>query len=267
MICCTHCFVTLLFFQISILHCVVSLSRQGLPPPLPPYTPAPFISPRGNTVLQYAITPANPAGYSPYFGHTIPSKDTPIYYQSPEPHLPAVTKKRKEPTGSVTPSCSRNTTKTWCLTDGDYPTYDIQHAIKYHYAAVASLYKDVIANTDNSVDRLKYLSEETYLCPSETAYEMPLRAINTEGKWRIIVNRVKAHYEMLSQTVRFEECTTPGYQCPLVPSCYDTKCFQKHAYHRLLIYDPYDYYVPFSIETFKLPSACSCYNAASAKHI
>ena len=56
------------------------------------------------------------------------------------------------------------------------------------------MYKDVLANTDNSVARLKDIVEETYLCPSETAYIQPLRAINVHGKWRIIVNAVKAHF-------------------------------------------------------------------------
>ena len=28
-----------------------------------------------------------------------------------------------------------------CLADLEYPTYDIQHAIEYHYSAVATLYK------------------------------------------------------------------------------------------------------------------------------
>lgn len=148
----------------------------------------------------------------------------------------------------------------------EYPTYEIQHAIEYHYAAVASLYKDVIANTDNSVDRIKYLSEETYLCPSYSAYEMPLRAINTDGKWRVIVNQVKAHYETLSQTARIEECTSPGKKCSLVPECYDTKCLQKFVYHRFLVYNPYDHYFPFAIESFKLPSSCACYNGDFVTH-
>ena len=59
--------------------------------------------------------------------------------------------------------------------------------------------QDVIANTDNSVDVLKHRSDETYLCPSLTSYVTPLRAVNVEGKWRVIVNGVKAHYETLSQ--------------------------------------------------------------------
>ena len=123
----------------------------------------------------------------------------------------------------------------------------------------------MLANTDNSVDGLVELSQETYLCPSTAAYITPLRAVNTAGKWRIVVNGVKAHYETLTQTARIEECTTAGESCPLVPPCYETTCLQKNIYHRFLVYDPYDEYFPFAIETFKLPSACACHNGAYAE--
>jgi hypothetical protein len=131
--------------------------------------------------------------------------------------------------------CSKNTTKTWCLEDPEYPGYEISHAIEYNYAGVATLYKDVLANTENSVDRLVELPQETYLCPSATGYLVPLRAVNTAGRWRIIVNGVKAHYETLTQTARVEECEGPGLPCPLVPACYETKCLQKSIYHRCVI--------------------------------
>ena len=75
---------------------------------------------------------------------------------------------------------------------------------------MAALYKDVLANTDNSVDRLVELEQETFLCPSTTQYLTPLRAVNTAGKWRVVVNGVKAHYETLTQTARVEQCTTAG---------------------------------------------------------
>merc|ERR550532_1171833 len=84
--------------------------------------------------------------------------------------------------------------------------------------------------------------------------------INAHGQWRIIVNEVQAHYETLTQTARIEECLHAGQPCPLVPECYETKCLQKFIYHRFLVYDPYDYYFPFAIESFKLPSACACFN-------
>merc|ERR1712002_308412 len=183
------------------------------------------------------------------------------YHEAPVHHAPAPYHEPK-PDHYEPPKCSIDNPKTWCLEDPEYPTYEIEHALQYHYEGVQAIYKDVLANTENSVDRLKELVQETYLCPSVTGYIMPLRAINTDGKWRVVVNGVKAHYETLTQTARIEECTTGGEACPLVPACYETKCHQKNIYHRFLVYDAYDQYFPFAIETFKLPSACACYNGA-----
>jgi len=217
-----------------------------------PYTPAP--APYG-----YSPAPYTPAPY-----HPEPAPYAPVHHpvpHHPPPHHPAPYHPHEE----VPPVCSKDNPKPWCLEDPEYPTYEIQKAIEYHYDSVQQMYKDVLANTDNSVDRLKEIVQETYLCPSETAYIQPLRAVNVHGKWRIIVNHVKAHYETLTQTARIEECTTPGSACPLVPECYETKCLQKSIYHRFLVYDPYDQYLPFAIESFKLPSACACYNGAYAE--
>ena len=41
--------------------------------------------------------------------------------------------------------------------------------------------------------RLTEIEEETYLCPSEVGYVRPLRAVNTDGKWRVIVNNIKVN--------------------------------------------------------------------------
>lgn len=162
------------------------------------------------------------------------------------------------------PACAENTTKPWCLEDAEYPLYEIKHAIQYHFTKVIDLYADVEdLNTELSVERPNTLDEETYLCPSETAYVRPLRAVNTDGKWRIIVNNVETHYKTLTQTTRVEECLTAGEACPLVPECQDSTCLQKSVYHRFLVYDPYDKYFPFAIETFKLPASCACLLDAS----
>ncbi|XP_063593047.1 protein spaetzle-like [Penaeus indicus] len=162
-------------------------------------------------------------------------------------------------THTAVPACAKNTTKTWCLEDAEYPTYEVRHAVDYHFSKVIDLYADVAElNTELSVERPNTLEEETYLCPSETVYVKPLRAQNTEGKWRVIVNNIEAHYQTFTQTTRIEECLTSGDACPLVPDCYESKCLQKSIYHRFLVYDPYDQYFPFAIETFKLPASCAC---------
>ena len=157
------------------------------------------------------------------------------------------------------PACSKNTTKSWCLQDSEYPVYEVQYALDQHYQAVLSLYKDVAVNTANSVDTRNKLVQETYLCPSTTSYVQPLRAVNVQGKWRIIVNRVVSYNYKFDQHARVEECDVAvGTACPLVPSCYESKCVQKNIFHRFLVYDPYDYHYPFAVETFKLPASCAC---------
>ncbi|XP_071546599.1 neurotrophin 1-like [Panulirus ornatus] len=196
-------------------------------------------------------------GYHPQpaYGHPQPTYyPQPVYYQQATYH--------SQPTyhhQPAVPACAANTTETWCLEDPDYPEYEINHALQYNVHHVLALYADVAGlSTPLSVERPKTLKEETYLCSSETSYVKPLRAINTDGKWRVIVNNVNVHYQTLTQTTRIEECLTSGDACPLVPECYESKCLQKSIYHRFLVYDPYDQYFPFAIETFKLPASCAC---------
>ena len=132
-------------------------------------------------------------------GHPGPYAPPPPPYGHP-PHGPPP--HGHDPHYAGPPACAKhlpNKPYKYCLEDPEYPTYEIQQAIEYNYDAVQQLYKDVLANTENSVDRLKDIIQETYLCPSETKYIQPLRAVNVHGKWRIIVNHVKAHYELLSQ--------------------------------------------------------------------
>jgi hypothetical protein len=235
--------------------------------PEPAYTPAAPYHPEPYAPEPYAPAPyAHPAPHHPAPHHPAPHHPAP-HHAAPHhaaPYHPAPHHAKAEPHYGP-PACSKGNPKPWCLEDKEYPAYEIEKAIEYHYDSVQQMYKDVLANTDNSVARLKDIVEETYLCPSETAYVQPLRAVNVHGKWRIIVNAVKAHYETLTQTARIEECTTPGSACPLVPECYETKCLQKSIYHRFLVYDPYDAYLPFAIDSFKLPSACACYNGPYAE--
>ncbi len=190
------------------------------------------------------------------------SDNPPPGYLKPDYHHPI---KSYYELKSEVPYCAKNSknNKSWCLSDTEYPFYDIQYALDQHIEAVQSLFKDVMANTANSVDELNRLGDETYLCSSSTAYVQPLRAVNVEGKWRIIVNKVESYGYKYAQTARIEECDAPvGTTCTLVPSCYDSKCVQKSVFHRFLVFDPYDQYFPFAIESFKLPASCACVVAA-----
>ncbi|XP_064113512.1 uncharacterized protein LOC135220150 [Macrobrachium nipponense] len=165
---------------------------------------------------------------------------------------------------SYTPACSKKTTKPWCLEDEEYPTYNITQAANYHSEKLLSLYADVNdLSTKLSVDRPKGLQEETYVCKTATSYVKPLRIQNTDGHWRIIVNNIDLYHQRLTQTTRIEECQAPGDVCRKVPDCYNSKCLQKSVYHRFLVYDPYDEYFPFVIESFKLPASCDCLLGAS----
>ena len=63
---------------------------------------------------------------------------------------------------------------------------------------------------------------------------------------------------------RVEECLDSGEACPLIPHGprhYESKCVQKFTYQRMLVYDPYDKYLPFAVEgrcSVELMSACRC---------
>ncbi|XP_045118461.1 neurotrophin 1-like [Portunus trituberculatus] len=237
----------------------------------------------------HSIPAYHPTTYAPTpapFHHSTPA---PAYHPATPPYHHPITPSHLQPTPTAAPgyphayhpptakpgyefkcygydqvpTCSYNTTKPWCLYDYEYPLKEMEEALHYFKHHLLTLYADLAdLYTGNSVNRPKTLTEETYLCPSETAYVRPLRAINTEGYWRTIVNNVKVDYEVLTQTTRVEECQSYA-ECPLVPQCYKSKCLQKFIYHRFLVYDPCDEYFPFAVETFQLPASCACLLGAS----
>ncbi|XP_045118595.1 neurotrophin 1-like [Portunus trituberculatus] len=158
------------------------------------------------------------------------------------------------------PACAANSSRPWCLEDAEYPTHEIQHAAEHFFNLLLPLYTDVSnLNTELSLSRpINTLQDETYLCPSSTNYVQPLRVVNTNGHWRVIVNNIKLYTDTLTQTTRVEVCLTPGSACPKVPDCIGSSCLEKSVYHRFLVYDPTDHHFPFAIESFKLPTTCAC---------
>lgn len=179
-------------------------------------------------------------------------------------HVHAHSKVPAKPEPEV-PACAANSSRPWCLEDAEYPTKEIEHAAEHYFHSLLPLYTDVAnLNTELSVDPpVNTLQDETYLCASSIAYVKPLRVVNADGRWRIVVNNVKLYKNTLTQTARVETCGAPGASCPKVPDCLESSCHEKSVYHRFLVYDPYDLHLPFGIESFKLPSACACYLGAS----
>ncbi len=136
---------------------VTTVPHGSGPPPLPPYTPAPkhyYYTPRHApvTAAAAAVTPAY--HHSAYQRHGPTYKPLHYHMASPPPPPPYSPSRhlRLHPLPNYhyhdgPPACAKNATRPWCLDDHEYPSREVQHAIEYHYAAVAALYKDVVANT------------------------------------------------------------------------------------------------------------------------
>lgn len=224
--------------------------------------PADFLDPK----LSFPLGPPPPLSHlsslgplGPLSPHSFKTIDPLAPLTPHEPHLPHISGQPKHCQYPKVPTCASNTTQPWCIVDYDYPAHEIAAVIHQHRLGVLALYADVAdLSTENSVVRPLALHEETYICPSEVSYVRPRRAVNTKGHWRTIVNNVKVGYDLFTQTARIEQCLSYGKSCPLVPPCYNSKCVQKSSYQRFLVYDSCDPVFPFSIESFKLPTACSC---------
>jgi hypothetical protein len=214
--------------------------------------------------------------------------------QAPPPHHP-ISPHHPAPAphaycdAKATPKCAIHTNLPFCFDDAEYPEYDIASKISQDpiflkkYSDVADQSADDLveaigryqeesfdygyytgASKGNSpYDITHWIGPEGYLCPSEVAYGKLKRAINVEGYWRIILQHVPKDYGYgnynYTQTARMETCLTPDSACRLLAPCYESKCTQKYIFHRMVSVDPCDPYRGFFIDTYKLPSACSCH--------
>ena len=222
----------------------------------------------------------------PHHGPVHPVPHHPVPHHAPH-HPPPPHHGYCDP--KAPPTCALHTDVPFCLDDPEYPEYEIADKIsqdpiflkKYSDIADQSaddLVEEIVAPQEASFDYNYYtgaskgpspydashwIGPEGYLCPSQVDYVKILRALNVEGFWRVILQHVPkdygyGHYNY-TQTTRLEACLTPDSACRLLAPCYGSKCTQKYVYHRMLSYDPCDPYRGFFIDTYKLPSACSCH--------
>jgi len=222
---------------------------------------------------------------APYAPAPTPYAPAPAPY-APEPYHPAP---HSYCDPKAPPKCAEGSDLPYCVLDPEYPAYDIAHKISQDalflkkYADVADqsandLVQDITKEQEEHFDYKYYsgaskgpspydathwIGPEGYLCPSDVDYAKITRAVNVEGYWRIILQHIPegygyGHYNY-TQTTRLETCLTPDSACRLLAPCYQSKCTQKYVYHRMLSVDPCDPYRGFFIDTYKLPSACSCH--------
>jgi hypothetical protein len=154
----------------------------------------------------------------------------------------------------------------------------VQYAIDYDPLVLKKYAEITDQSADNLVDGLTSLSEkhfnyseyhgktfdkgnwvggEGYICPSDVVYARPLRAVNVDGEWRVIVQDIA--WPGYTQTHRVEKCLFPGVACRTLAPCFGSKCLQKYVYQRMLSFDPCDPQKGIFIDIYKLPSACSCH--------
>ncbi|XP_076043831.1 uncharacterized protein LOC143026927 [Oratosquilla oratoria] len=182
---------------------------------------------------------------------------------------------------SQPPACALNTSLTYCLEDEDYPLFEVQAFVQAD-ATFGLKYAEVPGQSaDNLVDGITREHEETmdysfytgsstgsspfdlthwtgpsgFVCPSEVSYATPKRARNVGGFWRVIVNDLQE----VMQTIRIESCLFPRAACRTIGPSYQSHCLQKHNYQRLLSWDPCDPYKGLFLDTYRFPTACSCF--------
>ena len=87
-----------------------------------------------------------------------------------------------------------------------------------------------------------------------------MRARNTYGVWKVIVNIPEYYYGSkyykYRQKIRMELCIYPGAPCSYVSTGYVSSCVQKYRYVSLLVYTHVE---GLHMDSFKLPVACSCH--------
>ncbi len=96
-------------------------------------------------------------------------------------------------------------------------------------------------------------------CLSLSLLLKPIRAANVDGDWRVIVQDASdiIQRERIVTCVSTDvQCQNPQYFAPV--QCYTTRCYQQYLTRRLLSFDPCNPARGVFVDSFKMPSACSC---------
>lgn len=102
--------------------------------------------------------------------------------------------------------------------------------------------------------------EEENTCPAMLLHVNPIRAENTKGHWRVIVQDLKG----VHQRERIIMCLHEESSCREIDydQCHTSRCSQQLRRRRLLAYDPCHPERGVFVDTFNFPSACSCHTSS-----
>ena len=119
----------------------------------------------------------------------------------------------------------------------------------------------VVLRIQPSVSQV-YAYKKRQVCSSEVKFVEPGVALDSEGKWRLIVQSPNK----MEQTVAVDTCTNPDSPCPGVSECgKKSRCVQRYNYQLLMaipLGEQHQEDCP-SLRAFRLPAGCVCHAETS----
>lgn len=144
----------------------------------------------------------------------------------------------------------------FCINDEEYPDDDIKLATEF--SELADKFSSKSIGDDEPIGSLANTVNNTG-CVTTSLIVKPLRAQNIDGDWRIIVQDARNIFQWTLMAV----CGNPDASCHnperITPVfCFNGKCKQLFAVRRLLAFDPCNPNRQVFVDSFKLPTECSC---------
>ncbi|XP_057378565.1 protein spaetzle 4-like [Daphnia carinata] len=144
----------------------------------------------------------------------------------------------------------------FCISDDDYPDDDIKLATEF--SELADKFSSKSIGDDEPVNSLANAVNNTG-CVTTSLIVKPLRARNIDGDWRVIVQDARNIFQWTLMVVCSNtdaSCHNPERITPVF--CFNGKCKQLFAVRRLLAFDPCNPDRQVFVDSFKLPTECSC---------
>jgi len=180
-----------------------------------------------------------------------------------------------------TMGCGKDSKLTLCQMTPNYPKHYMKHLLKtldmeekvvlfqnnrkMQFLEMDGFDGDIIDEKNknpvshNFFDDYKQSSDFMWipLCNSYKYFILPTRGMNTDNKWRYIVNDDSD--DALQQALGLVICVSPDAPCDVLHG-FETQCRQHFIKHKLLALNETGHLV---IDTFFIPQGCACFRASN----